>query len=374
MNPLQAERPLGPVVPNLATLLHRNAERFAGRTVFRARNAQGNFEGITWERFHADVLNIAHNLRHRFGFKPGDKLGDLLAQPPGHAGAGAGRDGLGRHRRAHLRLLPHRYRRAADRHCGARFLAVAGELQLARLGGDLGLDRIFVMDPGVPQRFAQQHEFAELLAARNSTDDPLHVNAGADEIRLNMYTSGTMGVPKCVQLTHGNILSQQAALDAAWNIGEHDRFLSYLPWHHSFGGIFELFSALSRGATYALETSYGKDPQSIFRDWQEVRPTVFFSVPKVYQALFELARASKENEDILFHPELKFVFTAAAALPEALSNEFEKRKIPVIEGWGLTETAPCCTLTDPRSSARPAWWASRSPACRCASARTMRSR
>lgn len=347
MNPLQAERPLGPVVPNLATLLHRNAERFAGRTVFRARNAQGNFEGITWERFHADVLNIAHNLRHRFGFKPGDKL--VIFSPNRLAMlelelAVMASGGIA------VPIFAFFHTDTAElliRHCGARFLAVAGELQLARLGGDLGLDRIFVMDSGVPHRFAQQHEFAELLAARNSTDDPLHVNAGADEICLNMYTSGTMGVPKCVQLTHGNILSQQAALDAAWNIGEHDRFLSYLPWHHSFGGIFELFSALSRGATYALETSYGKDPQSIFRDWQEVRPTVFFSVPKVYQALFELARASKENEDILFHPELKFVFTAAAALPEALSNEFEKRKIPVIEGWGLTETAPCCTLTDP---------------------------
>ncbi len=353
MKVLQADRPLGPVVPNLATLLHRNAERFAGRTVFRARNAQGNFEGITWERFHADILNIAHNLRHRFGFMPGDKL--VIFSPNRLAMlelelAVMASGGIA------VPIFAYFHTDTAElliRHCDARFLAVAGELQLARLGSDLGLERIFVMDPGVPQRFAQQHEFAELLAERNGTDDPLHLNAGAGEICLNMYTSGTMGVPKCVQLTHGNILSQQAALDASWNIDEHDRFLSYLPWHHSFGGIFELFSALTHGATYTLETSYGKDPQSIFRDWQEVRPTVFFSVPKVYQALFELARADKENEGILFHPGLKFIFTAAAALPEKLSNEFEKRNVPVIEGWGLTETAPCCTLTDPSLKREP---------------------
>lgn len=48
----------------------------------------------------------------------------------------------------------------------------------------------------------------------------------------------------------------------------------------------------------------------------------------------------------MFHPDLKFVFTAAASLPKKISDEFEKRNIPVIEGWGLTETAPCCTLTD----------------------------
>jgi long-chain acyl-CoA synthetase len=45
---------------------------------------------------------------------------------------------------------------------------------------------------------------------------------------------------------------------------------------------------------------------------------------------------------------LKFIFTAAAPLPKNLSDEFEKRNIPVMEGWGLTETSPCCTITDPK--------------------------
>jgi long-subunit acyl-CoA synthetase (AMP-forming) len=168
-----------------------------------------------------------------------------------------------------------------------------------------------------------------------------------------MYTSGTMGTPKCVQLTHKNILSQQAAIQSLLGINEHDRFLSYLPWHHSFGGIFELFSALYSGATYALESSYGKDPNAIFDNWRQIRPTVFFSVPKVYQSLFDLTRASNEAEDILFNSGLKFIFTAAAALSERLSDEFEKRGIPVVEGWGLTETSPCCTLTDPSLKRAP---------------------
>ncbi|MCE9540533.1 MAG: AMP-binding protein, partial [Bacteroidetes bacterium] len=53
-------------------------------------------------------------------------------------------------------------------------------------------------------------------------------------------------------------------------------------------------------------------------------------------------------ESLFFHSDLKFVFTAAAALPKNLSDEFELKNIPVIEGWGLTETSPCCTLTDPK--------------------------
>jgi long-subunit acyl-CoA synthetase (AMP-forming) len=162
-----------------------------------------------------------------------------------------------------------------------------------------------------------------------------------------MYTSGTMGVPKCVQLTHKNILSQQAALAKMWNINPDDRFLSYLPWHHSFGGIFELFTALYNGAAISLESGYGRDPKIILENWNKVLPTVFFSVPKVYQSLVELIKNDSEAEEIFFHPQLKFVFTAAASLPNNLSEEFERRNIPVIEGWGLTETSPCCTLTDP---------------------------
>lgn len=164
---------------------------------------------------------------------------------------------------------------------------------------------------------------------------------------LNMYTSGTMGVPKCVQLTHRNILSQQAALQHVWHLNEDDRLLAYLPWHHSFGGIFERFSALYNGAALMLESSYGKDPGQIMENWKQVKPSCFFSVPKVYQSLIELTRGDKEAEQLFFHSGLKFVFTAAASLPETLSVEFEKRNIPVLEGWGLTETSPCCTITDP---------------------------
>jgi len=156
-----------------------------------------------------------------------------------------------------------------------------------------------------------------------------------------------MGIPKCVQLTHKNILSQQAAISVLWDVDKNDRFLSYLPWHHSFGGIFELFTALYNGATLYLESSYGRDVDSIFENWKLVHPTIFFSVPKVYKSLYEKTLASKEAEDIFFNSGLKFIFTAAAALPLKLSQEFQKRNIPVIEGWGLTETTPCCTLTDP---------------------------
>ena len=167
---------------------------------------------------------------------------------------------------------------------------------------------------------------------------------------LMMYTSGTSGALKGVLLTHDNILSQRRALGALWDVTPADRFLSYLPWHHSFGGIFEKYTALYNGATIYLDDSMGRDFPTLLHNFIETRPTIYFSVPKIYQQLIAHAQAHAEDDPRIFHPDLRFVFTAAAPLPENLSRFFASKGIAVVEGWGLTETSPCCTLTDPSES------------------------
>jgi len=167
---------------------------------------------------------------------------------------------------------------------------------------------------------------------------------------LMMYTSGTSGALKGVQLTHENILSQRRALSTLWKVTPDDRFLSYLPWHHSFGGIFEKYTALYNGATMFLDDSMGRDFATLLRNWLHAQPTIYFSVPKIYQQLVARAQAHPEEEPQIFHPDLRFVFTAAAPLPANLSRFFAAKGIAVVEGWGLTETSPCCTLTDPSES------------------------
>lgn len=170
-----------------------------------------------------------------------------------------------------------------------------------------------------------------------------------DDSCFLMYTSGTTGDPKGVELTHRNILSQQAAIKALWNISPSDRFLSYLPWHHSFGGLFERFMSLYNGAAMAIDDGGGRDIEKLISNWREVKPTVFFSVPGVYQRLADEIVARRDVREAIFHNDLRFVFTAAAPLPPDLSRLFAEAKIPVLEGWGLTETSPCVTLTDPEA-------------------------
>ncbi len=344
MQTFKSDIELGEMVPNVASLLERNVLRFGNRIVYREKK-DDTYMGITWDELYDKILNIVYNLK-RYGFCEGDKMViyspnrlEMLELELALMACG----GIA------VPIFAYFHKETAElliNHSDAKFIAVAEELQLSRIQ-DVRLKQVFVFEDVQKKYFPNQVSYDELTKDRPDEKISLNLNASSDDICLNMYTSGTMGLPKCVQLSHKNILSQQAALTKVWQIDENDRFLSYLPWHHSFGGIFELFTALYNGATISLESGYGKDPKVILENWKQIQPTVFFSVPKVYQSLFDLTKQDKEAEDLFFHSQLKFIFTAAAALPKRLSDEFESRHIPVVEGWGLTETSPCCTLTDP---------------------------
>jgi long-subunit acyl-CoA synthetase (AMP-forming) len=346
MQELISDIQLGEVIPNIAQMLQRNLKLYNKRIALKEKH-NGIYEGITWGQLYKNINRIAANLR-KFGFKHGDKMviyspnrREMLELSLAVMASGG----------ISVPIFAYFFKDTAElliNHSEAKYLAVAGETQLSRLSDEIKIEHIFVFDKVDKKYFPNQHPYSELLTEVSESPSKLKLDADSEDVCLNMYTSGTMGIPKCVQLSHKNILSQQAALSKVWDINENDRFLSYLPWHHSFGGIFELFTALYNGATVSLESGYGRDPHVILENWKLVQPTVFFSVPKVYQSLIDLTKQSKEAEDLFFHSQLKFVFTAAAALPKPLSDIFESRKIPVMEGWGLTETSPCCTLTDPR--------------------------
>ena len=351
MKVIESEYRLGEVTPNIAQMLRNNSGLFGSKTAFQHK-INGKYEGINWKQFYNNIVNIAANLR-KFGFSEGDKVViysknryEMLALELAIMSSGG----------VSVPIFFNYNKNTAEalvKHSGAKFIAVGDESQLNRISSELPLEHIFVFDRITDNKISNLTHFSELLEERNENDFQINYDADPNDIILNMYTSGTMGKQKCVQLTHRNILSQQAAIKQLLGVNENDRFLSYLRWHHSFGGIFEKFSALYNGAVLSLESSHGLDPKEIIENWIVVKPTVFFSVPIVYHLLMDIIGNDKKLEKDFFHPELKFVFTAAAPLPKYISDEFEKRNIPIIEGWGLTETSPCCTLTDPKMKRVP---------------------
>src|SRR6185436_7783050 len=143
-------------------------------------------------------------------------------------------------------------------HCladsGARVAVAGSAAQQYQLAPARQLQRIVVLDNqplpddarGIP---LQQLENATMLDA---------IGARGDDIAWLLYTSGTTGKPKGVELTHANALSQQASIGAVWDVTETDVFLSYLPWHHCFGALFERLMALWHRALLVLDDSRGR--------------------------------------------------------------------------------------------------------------------
>jgi long-subunit acyl-CoA synthetase (AMP-forming) len=339
------------MLPNIASMLRQNAELYSDKILI-SEKVSGEYRSRSWIQFYNEICSIAANLR-RFGFSNGDKFVifsknriEMIELELALMASGG----------VAVPIFFNYNGEIAESlitESDSVFIAAGDEKQLSRLSPDLKVKHFFVFDDVKDKRFINLSSFSELMKDSPDKNDFLKFDAGPDEICLNMFTSGTMGSQKCVQLTHRNILSQQAAVKILLGVNENDRFLSYLRWHHSFGGIFEIFTAIYNGASITLESSNGLDPFEMMENWKHVKPTVFFSVPLIFHSLHDLISENKNLATDFFHDELKLVFTAAAPLPKYISDEFENRKIPVLEGWGLTETSPCCTMTNKKYDREP---------------------
>lgn len=351
--------PIGPR-ESVGAMLARNVARLGDHPAFLERHA-GRFHPVTWRALAVQAAALGRWLTQA-GIGVGDRVaiftpnrGEMLAAEFAVMGIGAIYVPIfAGYAAEQATALIAQSRPAA--------LIVPSVETLSRTGTPASLRAVLTIDPSDPGALhaalgtiaARGASFATAWEASVLQDDDAAVQrflASASHVdpaaaALMMFTSGTSGRLRGVLLTHDNILSQQRALAAIWTVTPEDRFLSYLPWHHSFGGIFEKYTALYNGAALHIDDSAGKDLDQLFANWMSVRPTIYFSVPKIYQQLVARVESRPELEPLIFHPGLRFVFTAAAALPSHLAAHFAARRIPVIEGWGLTETAPCCTLTD----------------------------
>ena len=214
-----------------------------------------------------------------------------------------------------------------------------------------------------------------------------------DDLAALVYTSGTTGKPKGVMLTHLNVMSNVKAVVVRVAPVTSDVFLSFLPLSHTFERTAGYYLPVAAGACVAFSRSTKQLPE----DLTIVKPTILISVPRIYErvysviqtklatskfaaSLFNMAinvgwrrflRAQKALSDSAlavladelawrvldplvaaklkqqFGGRIRVAVSGGAALSTVISRCFLGLGIPIVQGYGMTETAPVVAFNSP---------------------------
>jgi long-chain acyl-CoA synthetase len=249
--------------------------------------------------------------------------------------------------------------------------------------------RVLTFEAGVPgyeDVSALEAQGAEIEREAPARFDELRAGGRSEDVASIIYTSGTTGEPKGAVLTHGNIVFDAASAASVLDLGRDDTALSFLPLSH----IFErtcIYLAISCGVTVA----YAESIESVPANMLEVRPTLMTAVPRLFEKMYDRilktgaklspgrrrlfdwalttgrAWAEAVNRDgraslVLaakhaLADRLVFVkwreavggrlarfVSGGAPLPPDLAYAFLGAGIPVLQGYGLTETSPVISV------------------------------
>lgn len=164
---------------------------------------------------------------------------------------------------------------------------------------------------------------------------------GGDDVATILYTSGTTGVPKGVLLSHRNFLRNVDSSIAHIHIVEDDVFLGILPFFHSFGITTSLLIPLLTGCSAVYLPKF--TPQRVFEAVATHGVTLCFAVASMFRALMRAGGPPGGETGYL-----KFAVAGGEAVGAELARKFTALfGVPLLEGYGLTETSPVVSVNLP---------------------------
>jgi long-chain acyl-CoA synthetase len=387
----------GPLSDTLIGIFLDSVERHPREALFLRRlpdtAGHGRWESLSSARTLADVESLALGLA-ALGLQRGDRVALLSENRYEWPVSDLAIHGQGAVTVPVYPTLtaPQVQRLLADSEARVCIVSTASQLEkVLAVGSALPhLEALLVLDPPPAERDPRVRAWSAVLAegAERRSADPgafrrLASATRPDDLATIIYTSGTTGEPKGAMLTHGNIASNVHASLQVVDIRPGDTCLSFLPLCHIFERMGGLYAMLQAGASIA----YARSVDTVAADAQEVRPTFLTGVPrfyeKVYGRVLDNAAAQPPLRRALFHwglatgrrvarlhfagrrpgPLLALQAALADALvarrvrarmggrlrrcisggaplaPDVMEFLFAMR-IPVLEGYGLTETSP----------------------------------
>ena len=180
-------------------------------------------------------------------------------------------------------------------------------------------------------------------------------------LAILMYTSGTTANAKGAMLTHANITSNALTAVKLVALTSEDNFLSIVPWNHIYGLTITLVTPMIVGGT----TTYTPVDRNLAQVMKAARPTIILGVPKLYNVLYARVMDSIRKSAIkgaiyrsspslmgrlvkkkLFGKQFRFFTSGGAPLSPEAAGGFRAMGLGIMEGYGLTETAPLLAMCE----------------------------
>jgi long-chain acyl-CoA synthetase len=267
-------------------------------------------------------------------------------------------------------------------YCFASDISIVEKLN--KIKGNTSLKEIYTFDD-----IADEKSWKDLLNLGEDTSNQEEVEARKDAVKSEdlatlIYTSGTTGRPKGVMLSHSNIVSNVLTSEESVPLAKgNDKALSFLPVCHIFERmILYLYQYCG------VEIYFAEGIEKLVENAQEVKPHVMTAVPRLYEKIYdkivlkgqELTGLKKKlffwavDLGLRYEPygangwwyekqlglarklifskwqaalggELKLMVSGASALQQRLTRVYAAAGMPIMEGYGLTETSPVTTVS-----------------------------
>ena len=209
---------------------------------------------------------------------------------------------------------------------------------------------IVTEDPEADSPIEGTPTMGQLVASQPDEFDM--VQTSPEDTAVILYTSGTTGFPKGAELSHSNMVMNARVSSEILQLTHEDILLIVLPLFHSFGQTVLMNAGLSAGNTLVLVPRF--TPDGVLGAMQEEKVSVFAGVPTMYWQL--LTYQDRENKlDINYIAKnLRLGISGASSLPlEIIKGIEEKYTIPIVEGYGLSETCPVVTFNHLHKERKP---------------------
>jgi len=360
----------------------------------------GSWQSLTHQQLLERVQRAGLALK-RLGVRRDDRVAILSENRPGWLVADFACLAIGASDVPIYPTLPARQLDYILRDAGVVAMFVSTAPQLAKLqeirAGLPALTHVIAMDPDATGpgviSLAQLYAMgAEAEAAGEGAGFKAEaLTARPDDVATVIYTSGTTGDPKGVMLTHDNIWSNVMSALESFDVGPTDSTLSFLPLSHIFERMAGHYLMFHAGATIHYAESIDTVPANLI----EIGPTIVTSVPRLYEKMYARVlenalaggpikkriffwakdvgerwadyRLAGEQPPTLLGQQyalaqrlvfsklkartgghLRFFVSGGAPLPADIAKFFYAAGLPILEGYGLTETSPviCVNLLE----------------------------